>query len=111
MQRVPKGWGEELWVHNDPLYCGKILRLKRGKRCSLHFHKRKTETFYLQSGRVRMELRHPDGRSEDLVMKPGDSLEIYPGLVHRFSGIEDSEIVEFSTQHFEEDSYRIEKGD
>ncbi|HKB14775.1 MAG TPA: cupin domain-containing protein [Planctomycetota bacterium] len=111
MQRVPKGWGEELWVHNDPLYCGKILRLRKGKRCSLHFHKKKTETFYLQSGRVRMELRHPDGRSEDLVMKPGDSLEIYPGLVHRFSGIEDSEIVEFSTQHFEEDSYRIEKGD
>jgi mannose-6-phosphate isomerase len=111
MQRVPKGWGEELWVHNDPLYCGKILRLKQGKRCSLHYHKRKTETFYLQSGRVRMELRHPDGRAEDVVMKPGDSLEIYPGLVHRFSGIEDSEIVEFSTQHFEEDSYRIEKGD
>ena len=45
------------------------------------------------------------------VMKPGDSLEISPGLVHRFSGIADSEIVEFSTQHFEEDSYRIEKGE
>ena len=111
MQRVPKGWGEELWVHNDPLYCGKILRLRRGKRCSLHYHKKKTETFYLQAGRVKMELVHGDGRRETLEMKPGDALEITPGLVHRFTGIEDSEIIEFSTQHFEDDSYRIERGD
>ena len=23
---VKKGWGEEIWIHNDEEYCGKILR-------------------------------------------------------------------------------------
>ncbi|MEP0815405.1 MAG: cupin domain-containing protein [bacterium] len=108
---VPKGWGGEYWIHNDELYCGKKLVLKAGKRCSIHFHKLKTETFYVQSGRLKMELWHPDGREEVLEMKAGDSLHLPPGLVHRFTGIEDSEIFEFSTQHFDSDSYRIEKGD
>src|SRR3954469_6669264 len=53
---VPKGWGEERWLHNDELYCGKILIVNEGKRCSLRYHQLKTETFYIQQGRGRMEL-------------------------------------------------------
>ncbi len=107
----PKGWGHEVWIHNDFRYCGKILVVKKNKKCSLHFHKKKHETFYVQSGRVHMRLRHPDGREEEFEMKVGDVLEIAPGLAHQFRGIEDSEIMEFSTEHFEDDSYRIEQGD
>lgn len=111
VHRVPKGWGEELWIHNDHRYCGKVLVLKKGKRCSLHCHRIKHETFYVQSGRVQMELVHADGTTEEFEMGPGESLEVPQGLQHRFTGIEDSEIFEFSTQHFDSDSYRIEKGD
>lgn len=107
----PKGWGHEVWIHNDERYCGKILVVKAGKRCSLHFHAKKHETFYVQSGRLRMRLRHRDGREESFEMKKGDILEIEPGTAHQFTGIEDAELFEFSTQHFEDDSIRIEKGD
>jgi len=108
----PKGWGHEVWVHNDARYCGKILVVKAGKRCSLHSHKLKHETFYVQTGRVHMRIRHSDGREDSFEMSPGDVLELAPGTAHQFTGIaEQSEIMEFSTQHFEEDSYRIEKGD
>ncbi|MBL8693527.1 MAG: cupin domain-containing protein [Planctomycetes bacterium] len=108
----PKGWGAEHWIHNDDKYCGKLLILKKGKRCSMHFHVKKTETFYVSKGKVQMELiHHPSKETETFVMEPGDSCEIYPLLRHRFTGIEDAEIFEFSTQHFEDDSYRIEKGD
>ena len=107
----PKGWGEEHWIHNDDKYCGKVLVLKKGKRCSLHFHVKKTETFYVQKGKVQMELQQKTGERETFVMNPGDVCEITPLLRHRFTGLEDSEIFEFSTQHFEDDSYRIEKGD
>ncbi len=34
----PKGWGREAWIANTPLYCGKILEIEKGKRCSLHYH-------------------------------------------------------------------------
>jgi len=107
----PKGWGHEVWIHNDERYCGKILVVKQGKRCSLHFHKKKYETFYLQKGRVEMRLRHPDGREETFVMEPGEVLELSQGMAHQFTALEDAEIMEFSTQHFEEDSHRLEPGD
>ncbi len=111
IQTIPKGWGKEIWIHNDEKYCGKILVLNKGKRCSLHYHKLKHETFYISKGLVQMEIME-DGRAmETLVMKPGDTLEIPPQLRHRFTGLDDSEILEFSTQHFDEDSYRVELGD
>jgi mannose-6-phosphate isomerase-like protein (cupin superfamily) len=116
---VPKGWGEERWIHNDELYCGKILIVKAGKRCSLHYHKLKTESFYIASGHLRLELtdlksalQGPPLIREQFEMRAGDALLLKPGDVHRFSGIaEESWIFEFSTQHFDEDSHRIQRGD
>jgi hypothetical protein len=35
----------------------------------------------------------------------------YPGQPHQLEALEDGEIFEVSTQHFDTDSYRIWKGD
>jgi mannose-6-phosphate isomerase-like protein (cupin superfamily) len=99
---VPKVWGEEHWIVNRE-YCGKKLVLKRGFRCSMHYHKVKDETFFVIKGRVLLETE-----AGDYVMVPGDSRHIPQRLLHRFSGLEDSEIIEFSTHHEDEDSYRTE---
>ena len=98
---VNKIWGKEYWIHNDKKYCGKKLILNKGKRCSLHHHKIKDETFYVQGGKVLMELN-----KIERVMGIGDAIEIPRGKLHRFSGLENSVIFEFSTQHFDKDSYR-----
>lgn len=116
---VPKGWGEERWLHNDELYCGKLLVVLRGKNCSLHYHKLKTETFYIVKGHLIMELtdiesasQNPPVIRERFEMTPGDAILVHPGLVHRFTGIADeTHIMEFSTQHFDDDSNRVVKGD
>ncbi len=99
--RVPKVWGEEQWIVNKS-YCGKKLLLKKNYQCSLHSHKEKDETFYVQSGKVAFELG-----AQHCVLYPGDSIYVAPGTPHRFAGIEESEIFEFSTTHKEEDSYRL----
>jgi len=99
---VPKEWGEEHWLVND-IYCGKRLILKKGYRCSLHYHKKKDETFYVAKGKVLLELH-----GKKIIMNPGDSQRIKPNDIHRFSGLENSEIIEFSTHHDEEDTYRKE---
>ena len=99
---VPKSWGEEHWIVNQD-YCGKKLVLKKGKRCSLHFHKVKDEVFYVIRGRVYLELG-----PEKTVLVPGDHRHVAPGTIHRFSGLEDSEIIEFSTHHEDSDSHRVE---
>lgn len=98
---MPKVWGEEHWIVNKE-YCGKKLILKKGYRCSMHYHKKKDETFYVIKGKVLMELG-----TKKWVMNIGDSLHIPPGAKHRFTGLEDSEIIEFSTHHEDEDSYRV----
>ena len=109
----PKGWGYELWIHNDSRYCGKMLYFNKGKKCSYHYHKKKHETFYLQSGKL--ILRY--GMSDDLndaieeLLTPGDTFEVLPHLRHQMEALEDSELMEFSTEHFEDDSYRVDKGD
>lgn len=109
----PKGWGQEIWIANSPLYCGKILQIRKGRRCSLHYHKLKTESFYLQCGRLLIRLmRSPQSETiEEFVMRAGACMDVPPGLVHQMEALEDAELFEFSTQHFESDSYRLLKGD
>ena len=109
----PKGWGREVWIANDRLYCGKILEISKGKRCSLHYHKLKTESFYLHKGRLKIRVKDSvdSDRLEEFEMSPGDCMDVYPGFVHQMEALEYSELFEFSTQHFETDSYRLVKGD
>ena len=113
MNFVPKGWGWERWVVNCKEYCGKLLFFNKDKRCSWHYHKLKDEVFYLQSGK--MIVFYSDNNeienAEQLILNAGDNFHVYTGLRHQMVALEDSELFEFSTQHFDSDSYRILKGD
>lgn len=100
---VPKVWGKEYWLVNEPGYCGKILELYQGHYCSYHMHKIKDETFYIQSGLVLFTLA-----GQTKVLEPGSRVHITPQTYHRFEGLENSVIIEFSTHHEDEDTYRLE---
>ena len=110
---VKKGWGYEKWIVNKSLYCGKLLFFKKGKKCSWHYHKEKDEVFFLQSGRMIVRYSEEDtlDYADEIMLEPGMNFYIYPGLRHQMEAIEDSELYEFSTEHFDEDSYRVVKGD
>jgi quercetin dioxygenase-like cupin family protein len=113
MKYVDKGWGYEKWIVNKEEYCGKLLYFKTGLRCSWHYHKIKDEVFYLQSGKLVVKFSKSDNinEAESILLEPGQNFHIPVGLRHQMIALEDSELFEFSTQHFDEDSYRIEKGD
>ena len=110
---VPKGWGFEKWVHNSEEYCGKLLYFVKGKRCSWHYHKLKDEVFYVQSGTIIVRFSDDDSleNANSVVLRKGDNFHVYRGLRHQMEAVEDTELFEFSTQHFDSDSYRIIKGD
>jgi mannose-6-phosphate isomerase-like protein (cupin superfamily) len=110
---VSKGWGFEKWIVNSEEYCGKLLFLVKDKKCSWHFHKLKDEVFYVQSGKIVVKYSDDDDieSAKIIVLTKGDKFHVYRGLRHQMIAIEDTEIFEFSTQHFDEDSYRIEVGD
>jgi len=109
----PKGWGYEKWIVNKPEYCGKLLFIKKDKKVSWHYHILKDETFYVQSGKIILKYSDQDdiNLASEVILAPGDSFHIYRGLRHRMIALEDTELFEFSTEHFEDDSYRLIKGD
>ena len=113
MNFVPKGWGFEKWIVNCDEYCGKLLYFVKGRRCSWHYHKLKDEVFYIQSGKILVKYSDDDDleSAEELILTRGDNFHVYRGLRHQMIALEDTELFEFSTQHFDSDSYRITKGD
>ena len=114
IKQVPKGWGEELWIVNNEKYCGKILGFNDGKRCSWHYHKIKEETFYIATGKfyIRYSMEDDIKKAEHVVLEFGQKFHVPVGMRHQMIAMEpNSQIIEFSTQHFDDDSYRIVKGD
>ena len=110
---VEKGWGWEKWIVNSSEYCGKLLYFVKDKRCSWHYHKLKDEVFYVQSGRVRVKYSERDDLNSacEVILEKGENFHVFRGLRHQVIALEDTELFEFSTQHFDSDSYRILKGD
>jgi quercetin dioxygenase-like cupin family protein len=110
---IPKGWGYEKWIVNSEEYCGKLLFFVKGRKCSWHYHILKDETFYLQSGKILLKYSDFDDieSAKEVILERGDNFHIYRGLRHQMLAIEDTELFEFSTQHFDSDSNRIISGD
>ena len=109
----PKGWGYEKWIVNKEEYCGKLLHMIKGKKCSWHYHTLKDETFYLQEGKILLKYSDDNNieKAKEIVLCRGDKFHIYRGLRHQMFALEDSDLFEFSTQHFEHDSNRVIPGD
>jgi mannose-6-phosphate isomerase-like protein (cupin superfamily) len=110
---VQKGWGYEKWITNNEKYCGKLLFFEKGKKCSWHYHKVKDETFYIHSGKIQLTFGITNDKiyASQIILETGDIFHVPILLRHQMLAIEETELFEFSTQHFEEDSIRIEKGD
>ena len=110
---VSKGWGFEKWIVNCDEYCGKLLYFVKGKKCSWHYHKLKDEVFYIQSGKIIVRYSTNDdlSRATEMILTRGDNFHVFRGLRHQMEALEDTELFEFSTTHFDTDSHRIEKGD
>ena len=125
---VSKGWGYELWIENNELYCGKHLHVLPTKWCSIHYHKNKKETFYVIGGELLLEYSKKisdvevdeslsDGyvwyHVNKVILKKGDYFTLEVNTPHRFTSNTSypCDFIEFSTHHEDSDSYRVIKGD
>ena len=110
--KVPKGWGEELIIENNEMYCGKLLIFKAGCKFSMHYHMIKDETWYVDKGEFLyrwIDTETAEVHEEHL--KPGDVVRQRPGQPHQLEAKTEGTIFEVSTTHFDSDSYRVWKGD
>ena len=109
-KRVEKQWGYELWIHNDNQYCGKLLVFTNsGNKFSMHYHMLKNETWYVQEGAFQFDWIDTESAERCYTqLQKGDVVYIEKGLPHQLTALIDNSIVfEVSTEHFDEDSYRI----
>jgi mannose-6-phosphate isomerase len=107
-RRVEKPWGHELiWALADA-YCGKVLFVRAGHSLSLQYHRVKDESWFVQSGRARLELGAVGAeRLEVGEIAAGDCFHYRPGTVHRITALEDTTILEASTPQLD-DVVRLE---
>jgi len=111
---VQKGWGYELiWATNDK-YCGKIMVFeKAGSKFSMHFHKEKEETWFVNNGKF--IVRWVDTEKAQIFQKElneGDTWHNLPLVPHQLEAVvANSSVTEVSTPDSVEDNYRIIPGD
>jgi mannose-6-phosphate isomerase-like protein (cupin superfamily) len=109
---VPKGWGEELIIENNDMYCGKVLVFKSGCKFSMHYHMIKDETWYVEYGEfIYRWLDTETAELHENILHEGDVVRQRPGQPHQLEAITDGRIFEVSTHHENSDSYRIIPGD
>jgi mannose-6-phosphate isomerase len=104
---VPKPWGHELIWAKTERYVGKILHVRAGESLSLQYHRVKDETIMVLAGRLSF-LCFADGDAPATrELAPGDPVHITPGLRHRMTAIEDTDVLEVSTPELD-DVVRLE---
>lgn len=82
----------------------KIIEINKGCRLSLQKHKKRSESYLVVEGRISVVKGTNVFR-----LKPGGTISIRKGEMHRIKGLSDARLVEVSFgQHDENDIVRIE---
>ena len=78
----------------------------------MHYHIQKKETWYVAKGKFILNwIEMNNGTKYSEYLNVGDVITNERGEPHQLVALEDSEVFEVSTRHYDEDSYRINKGD
>lgn len=93
---VKKPWGSEFVWAMTPKYVGKILRIRKGGRLSLQYHRWKDETIHMLSGTMDFEVEEK-GRMVIRRLRKGEGYRIRPRTKHRMVAVSDCEVLEVST--------------
>jgi len=111
---IKKGWGYELiWASTDN-YCGKILVfLKEGNKTSMHFHKKKHKTWFINSGNFTLKwIDTEQGVVYEKILEEGNTFVMNPLTPHQLIALSDNaSITEASTTNEFDDTFRIVPGD
>jgi len=133
MRTIEKGWGRasdgiaEVFAYDQDqelpgsalkVETVKLLHMGQGKKLSRHFHKQKSEYFVCVAGAFKIELWSDQdttttGESTNqFTLHEGERFFVPAGLQHRMTGLHQvNTLLEISSKHYDEDSFRIERGD
>jgi len=106
-KKIEKPWGYELIYAETEKYIGKILFVLKDHQLSLQYHKTKDETMYIYKGLAELEIKSLQGTSQFIEISAGSAYRITPGTIHRFTALDDCEVLEVSSPEMD-DIIRLE---
>tara|TARA_Y100000004_G_C8732561_1_gene334903 strand:+ start:117 stop:482 length:366 start_codon:yes stop_codon:yes gene_type:complete len=108
---VGKDWGKEEWFANNETedYCGKLLTILAGHSTSMHYHADKHETFYVLDGTLTVDwIETKNGIVNTTVLSRGSVMEMPRNRPHKLIADKmNVTLIEVSTFHRDEDSFRV----
>lgn len=112
--KIDKGWGFEIVWASTENYCAKLLCFsKPGSRMSMHFHKDKDETWFVNTGKFIVRwIDTKTAEYKEHVLVEGSVWHNPPLQPHQLESMtQDAIIFEVSTKDTPEDNYRVQPGD
>lgn len=104
-----RDWGKEILLTLIPKKLTlKILKIKKGKKGGLQYHRKKNECGHVLSGKLLVKYDNGKGKLVERICKKGDSFHFPPFTVHQEKALTDCTIIEASTPHFN-DRVRVEE--
>tara|TARA_B100000886_G_scaffold238110_1_gene166849 strand:- start:315 stop:743 length:429 start_codon:yes stop_codon:yes gene_type:complete len=104
-----RDWGEELLLALIPKKISlKLLKIKKGKKGGLQYHRIKNECGFINKGKLLVKYQNNSGKLIEKILNKGDVFHFPPGAIHQEQAITDCEIIEASTPYFN-DRVRVEK--
>ena len=96
-KKIIKPWGYELLIEKNNKYMFKKLFMKKGHRCSLQYHQKKMETFFVVKGHLKLYHGKSKKNLKIKRFKSGDYLTIKPKYIHRMEAVINTTYLEAST--------------
>lgn len=88
-----KVWGLTTEFFRSQITSVHHLRIQKGGYCSVHKHQLKTNIFYIISGQLEI-VQEVGGQMDTTILGPGQSMEITPGIYHKFEALQNTECIE-----------------
>ena len=110
IKTVSKYWGTMSTLFEGCDYTVKRIFMRSGEQSSLEYHCKKKESYYIESGRLRVGIRIGRAKNHSVILHQGDVFHIPVGLMHMRIAEQDCIIIEVSTKDDDGDSHIVEDG-
>ena len=100
MKKIKKPWGYEVLVEKNKKYMFKKLFMKKNHRCSLQYHRKKTETIFVLKGKLKIFYGKSEKKLKSKIFNPQQNITILPKIIHRMQALVDTTYLECSSPEF-----------
>ena len=100
MKKIKKPWGYEVLVEKNKKYILKKLFMKKNHRCSLQYHRKKTETIFVLKGKLKIFYGKSEKNLKSKIFNPQQTITILPKIIHRMQALVDTTYLECSSPEF-----------